>query len=72
MLQYFKDEPSKVSGKGEECFGGRKEHSSGVSHFGEWHLQTQQSALPILYVSISFNIIYSCTIIHWLNTMAVF
>ncbi len=43
--------PSKASGKGEECFGGRKEQSCGVPHPGEWHLQTQESALPILCVS---------------------
>lgn len=45
--------PSKASGKGEECFGGRKEQSCGLPHPGEWHLQKQESALPILCVSLS-------------------
>lgn len=42
---------SETSGKGEECFGGRKEQSCGVPHPGEWHLQTQESAVPVLCVS---------------------
>lgn len=43
--------PSETSGKGEECFGGREEQSCGVPHPGERHLQTQDSAVPVLCVS---------------------
>lgn len=42
---------SETSGKGEECFRGRKEQSCGVPHPGERHLQTQESAVPVLCVS---------------------
>lgn len=43
--------PSEASRKGEECFRGRKEQSCGVPHPGKWHLQAQESAVPVLCVS---------------------
>lgn len=52
MLSFwFPAEPSEAGGKGEECFRGRKEQSCGFPHSGEWHLQTQESAVPVSCVS---------------------
>lgn len=43
--------PSEAGGEGEERFGGRKEQSCRVPYSWEWHLQTQESAVPVLCVS---------------------